>query len=133
VPELFANNEPSGFPCLVNKFSLVCIDGRWKTQDGGGTTFTAKGLHIFVVQAGRLIVARRSVRPNQSVVATHEDIADGNAVEFAGEIMFGGRSRQRGFVKFWNDKTGHYHDPNRKMNPMVVPTLPQDRFVRYED
>ena len=133
VPELFANNEPGDLPCSVNKLSLVRVDGRWKTQSAGGTRFTAKGLHIFIVQHGQLVIARRIIGPDRSVVLTHADLADGNDVEFAGEVLFGGRSQQRGIVKLWNDKTGHYHDPSRKMDPMVVPTLPQDRFWRYED
>jgi len=134
VSELFANNTPGDLPQAVNKLELVREnDGRWKTRDRLGGKFTAKGLHIFVVQHGRLIVSPRKIRPAGGSSVSHVDLACGQGLEFAGEVVFGGQSGLKGILKYWNDKTGHYHDHSRSMDPNVVPFLPPDCFVRYED
>ncbi|MFI5454990.1 MAG: hypothetical protein ACHRXM_06020 [Isosphaerales bacterium] len=132
MSELFANNIPKDLPQAVNKLELIREnDGRWKTKDRLGGKFTAKGLHIFVVQQGRLVLSpRKSLTGGRPV--SHVDLAHGKEVEFAGEIVFG-QGNRKGILEYWNDKTGHYHDGNRSMNPDVVRILPPDRFVRYED
>ena len=107
----------------------MTVDGRQRTAGG---KFTAKGLHIFVVQQGRLIVSPRKNRAPGEPSVSHVDLASGEEVEFAGEIRFGGRSSSRGVLQYWNDKTGHYHDSSRSMDPNVVKRLPPECFVRYE-
>jgi hypothetical protein len=133
VSELFANNTPDDLPQAVNRLGLTREnDGRWKTKDRLGRKFTAKGLHIFVGQQGRLIVSPRKARPDGGTSVSHVDLACGQEVEFAGEVVFGGRSGRSGILRYWSDKTGHYHDGSRSMDSNVVKELPPELFVRYE-
>ena len=62
MPEVFANNSPEDKPEPAKKFKLVFENDRWKTvNQSASKKFTAKGLHIFVVQMGQLVIARRSI------------------------------------------------------------------------
>jgi hypothetical protein len=128
VPKELYANRMDDVACPVQTFSLVLRDDRWRTRDSKGREFTAKGRHIFVVYQGRLIVTRRKHNPNSGTTVSHIDLIDGRQVEFAGEILFGGHSFQRGILKEWTNQTGHYHDPERPMDPRLVPQLPLELF-----
>lgn len=108
------------------RFRLICVDGRWKTDNHRGKVYTAKGKHIFVVQNDIMHVtkARENRAANRTV--NHVDLACGKPVQFAGEIYFHSR-KKRGILREWNDKTGHYHDEDRPMDESVVPDLPQGK------
>ncbi|HWE39215.1 MAG TPA: hypothetical protein VG406_21880 [Isosphaeraceae bacterium] len=127
--ELYAN-KMDDVAVSTERFSLVCVDGRWKTENARGVRFTAKGIYIFVVQYDRLFIAKRRAHRVTKEPINHIDLAHGKMVQFAGEARFGSR-RRRGMLRIWNDRTGHFYDPKRPMNPGVVPILPRDLFERY--
>jgi hypothetical protein len=131
VAELFANrllNDPWE---PARRFSLILENGRWRTVSVSGSKFTARGLYIFVVQREQLIISRRITPVGQPDPISHIDLAWGGEVEFAGEVRFGTGTTSRGILKYWNDKSGHYHSPDRKMNPEVVRILPLACFRPY--
>ena len=131
VAELFANRLPIDPWEPARRFDLIFENGRWKTMSRSGKKFTARGLYIFVVQRERLIISRRITPIGRPDPISHVDLAWGDEVEFAGEARFGAGTTSRGILKYWNDKTGHYHWPDRKMNPEVVRVLPLDCFRPY--
>jgi len=134
VPELFANKFPDDVWHKVRELSLICESGRWKTQNKGASQqFTAKGSYPFVVCQGVLILTSNKIRSSGGGAVSHIDLAHGRDVEFAGEIRFGSGQTTKGMLRYWNDKTGHYYDPIRKMDPRVVTMLPLDCFEKYED
>ncbi len=63
---------------------------------------------IFVVRLDSKLVLSRPVALNwQPRRVGHIDLADGEPIIFAGEIMFGGSYSGRGVLRWWNDRTGH--------------------------
>lgn len=123
--------QDSTIPAL--KLELFFSAGRWRTKSlAGVTTRTARGRYIFVVQESRLILAKDCKALGMARKVGHIDPADGRGIQFGGEIKFGGSESGRGILRWWNDRTGHYHAPGCPMDPLAVPFLPQVAFVRYE-
>jgi hypothetical protein len=86
---------------------------------------------IFVVQQEQLIISRRITPHSYTDPVSHVDLASGREGAFAGVVIFGSGTSSRGILKYWNDKTDHYHSLDRKMNPEVVRILPLDCFRPY--
>lgn len=129
---LYHNRHPEDSHLPVVCCRLRFIGGRWRTISPTGCRRTAKGIHNFVVQEGVLLVQRPVQRPGMPTPAGHVDLARGEPVEFAGEILFGGRSGRRGVLIYWNDRTGHYHEHGEPMDPRVVPLLPIRLFRAFD-
>lgn len=125
------NQYPGDWAIPALKLDLIVKDGRWKTVSPSGVVRTARGHHLFIVQQGRLIVAKGITPLGMPRPIGHIDLAPGDPIEFGGEIRFGASYSARGRLQWWNDRTGHYHDPLRPMDPAIVPMLPRDDFVRF--
>jgi len=101
---------------------LVYHNGKWKTVDGAGNMFTARGEYEFVTIRGNTYVGR--------VGTGHYNISHGSSsVDYAGHIRFtqGARSG-RGQLRSWNNNSGHYKPtPDRAWQAR----LPMDKFTRY--
>ena len=91
---------------LVRRYRLELRDGRWRTVDSKGTTFTARG-HFIFVRVGAVLWGARCRPYGIPGRANHAEIARGADVAFAGTIRFGNGPR-RGILKNWNDASGHY-------------------------
>jgi filamentous hemagglutinin len=113
----------------VPKFSIMHDGNRWKTVSSNNSKFTARGLHIFVVQNGEIVISKRRVIRDTGLTVNHIDLACGGNVEFAGEVRFS----ERGILKHWNDKSGHYHNSSLPMKPDSVGSFPVDRFRPYKE
>lgn len=92
---------------------------------------SAEGLHVFVVIEGVLYLSKVRLLAECGVVR-HINLSGGDPVEFAGEIRFRSKRPGRGRLLYWNDKTGHYNDPARPMDPLIVPQLPIKDFQRFK-
>ena len=91
------------------------------------------GLHVFIVQPDFEVILSRPLKigwTDRSV--GHIDLAQGKPIIFGGEIKFSGAYRGRGAIRWWNDRTGHYHDLNRPMDPGVITQLPLDLFRPFD-
>jgi hypothetical protein len=128
---LYYNKYSEDLPREAIKCRLIFDGTRWKTISPSGSTWTAKGLHVFVVQRGILLISKpRSVPFDPSPIG-HLDLAGHQPIEFGGEIKFGCSYNNRGVLLWWNDRTGHFNNPSRPMDPSVVPELPQAEFSPY--
>jgi hypothetical protein len=122
-------SEPD--PVAVIRFSLKLVDGRWRSYKNAKDWRTARGLFIFIVKNGKLYASKRAQLEWRSDPVGHVDLARGDFIHFGGEIQFGGSYSRRGKLVSWNDKTGHYFDPEYPMDPSVVPMLPISLFNPY--
>lgn len=108
------------------RFRLRRVGGRWKTIDANGSTRTARGLFLYVVQGGELLVAKSINTLWTGLRIGHIDLARGDDVEYAGEIRFRSGYNSRGTLVVWNNQSGHYL-PRAEDCP-IVPHLPQSHF-----
>lgn len=76
---------------------------RYKYIDENGRTYTPRGVYNFIVKEGKIYIASR--RNGQS---GHINISRGADVEYAGQIRFGARGPRRGWIKEWDNASGHY-------------------------
>ncbi len=98
---------------------LIQNNGKWKTVDGAGNMFTARGEYEFVTLNGRTYVGRAGTG--------HYNVSHGSeAVDFAGHIRFSHGSN-RGVLKSWNNNSGHYKPTADKA---WQAKLPLDKFTR---
>jgi filamentous hemagglutinin len=101
---------------------LVYNNGKWKTMDGAGNMFVARGEYEFVTIRGSTYVGR--------VGTGHYNISHGSkAVDYAGHIRFSQGARAgRGQLKWWNNNSGHYAPTAQRA---WQARLPLNRFTRY--
>lgn len=130
---LYHNRYPEDLSFSVARQALSqSTDGRWWLNRFGREPWLAEGTLIFVVQSGLLWVTPHRRLGSTCLPVRHIDLAGGDPVEFAGEIRFGRGKRKRGRMVEWNDRTGHYNDPGRPMDPSVVPQLPAELYRPWE-
>jgi hypothetical protein len=93
----------------VQRFELRQVDGMWKTFDGRGNAFTARGNYNYVVSGDKIYAVKVPSQPamGQSIPG-HIDIARGGNVDYAGEIRFGSGLGNRGQLQWWDNSSGHY-------------------------
>ncbi|MEJ2044628.1 MAG: RHS repeat-associated core domain-containing protein, partial [Reinekea sp.] len=90
-------------PLLSNKAELKQgADGRWKLY-GVGQPRTAKGSYDYIVQDGKIYVGTMKQRGQG-----HIDIAQGQPVDYAGQITFGSGKNTKGNLNSWDNGSGHY-------------------------
>ncbi len=93
------------------------MNGKWKTFDAHGNSFTAKGNYDFVTINNRVYVA-----PYNS---GHLNFARGKPVDYAGSISFGRNVSSRGQIRSWTNNSGHYRPSSNNANQA---NLPLNRF-----
>lgn len=123
---MYVNHFPDDGWDAVARFRLVFEAGRWRTVSPRGMRRTARGLFLFVVQDGEIFVAKVCQLAGAGRVIHHADLGRGRDVEFAGEIRFGSGYHNRGGLRSWNHRSGHYR-PDRE-GRRIVPVLPQALF-----
>lgn len=99
-PEQYKNNRPNDFYESTPRYELRNVNGKWKTFDAYGNSFTAKGKYDFVTINNRVYVA-----PHNS---GHLNLARGKSVDYAGSISFGRNASSRGQIRSWSNDSGHY-------------------------
>ena len=128
---LYKNQYPDHPYGFTVRCDLQFVDGKWRTFSPSGNRRTAKGTHLFVVQNAKLIVGKVRYLVDKGEQVGHIDLAEGGPIEFGGEIRFKSSRNGKGSLLYWNNRTGHYHDPCRPMDPKCVPTLPLSHYKPY--
>lgn len=119
-PQLFANLFPEDQPRHVNRARLQQeADGRWSYSSSDGTRRLPQGPYTVVRDSDGVLWGvhqpvgnppRGHRRTTFDRVAGHVDVARGEPVQFAGEMVFGGRGA-RGVLRLWTNGSGHYQVP----------------------
>lgn len=99
----FPNLYPEELPNYVRRNQLFFDGMKWRYKTPQGKVLTPNGEYNFVVQEGKIYIARQKFS-----WGSHIDIARGNKVDFAGQIRFGHNKNNRGQIKYWNNASGHY-------------------------
>jgi hypothetical protein len=132
-PRLYHNRFPGEEYLGVSGWRLIQRDARWKVCHGS-LQRTARGLYLFVVlprsDSPILLVHKAKQSTLRGRPVGHLDLAHGGPILFGGQIAFGSSYNARGLLRWWDDRTGHYHDASSPMDPRNVPLLPQSRFRR---
>ena len=110
----------------VRRLRLVDNLIRWKTIEGNGPPWTAKGHDLFVFQQDEILVAKIHLITEFGRWLNHSDLAAGANVQYAGEIQFGSSRSRRGKMKYWNNNSGHYKPAAE--DSWKVSSLPQPYF-----
>lgn len=89
---------------------------KWKTIKGD-SEWTATGLCIFVRLNSRFYVCKANLRADD---IGHIELAQGQPVDYAGEVQFSGR-KKRGSLCYWNNESGHYKPPASAAGQALLP------------
>lgn len=128
VDDKFINTIEESFDPLLSKKAEIRqgADGRWKLYVVGDTR-TAKGSYNYVVMDGKIYVGLMK-QSGQG----HIDIAQGEPVDYAGQIYFGSSKSTKGKLNGWDNASGHYiPEPVEPSWSDSIP-LPYDLFEAIE-
>jgi hypothetical protein len=129
--------QPSGAPSYGNLFPedtqggarivrLERTDGLWYEIGPKGDRFRASGNYDFVIRNGEVIALKhKSAVRVGAAPQGHLTLAQGERVEYAGQVTFGTTKATRGMVIEWSNASGHFR-PTQAMRK-VVPF--EGRFV----